>query len=102
MIQARITVAFATSDGQVIETFEMPAGCQIRDLLALAAVRARFPSLITGSQSVGIFGRVAEADTCLRPGDRIELYRPLKGDPKETRRLRGSMRRERQLKSAAP
>ena len=63
MIQVRITVAYAASEGQVIETFEMPAGCRIRDLLALAAVRARFPSLITGSPSVGIFGRVAEADT---------------------------------------
>ena len=102
MIQVRITVAYAASEGQVIETFEMPAGCRIRDLLALAAVRARFPSLIAGSQSVGIFGCVAEPDTCLRPGDRIELYRALKGDPKDARRLRGSTRRERQRKSAAP
>jgi uncharacterized protein len=42
---------------------------------------------------VGIFGRVVRADTPLKPGDRIEIYRPLAADPKEERRRRAARRR---------
>jgi uncharacterized protein len=37
---------------------------------------------------VGVWGRVQPLQTPLRDLDRIELYRPLKVDPKEARRLR--------------
>jgi uncharacterized protein len=36
--------------------------------------------------SVGIFAKCANWDTLLKPGDRVELYRPLMVDPKEKRR----------------
>ena len=37
---------------------------------------------------IGIFGKKKPLDTVLRDGDRVELYRPLLADPKETRRRR--------------
>jgi putative ubiquitin-RnfH superfamily antitoxin RatB of RatAB toxin-antitoxin module len=37
---------------------------------------------------VGIFGEPATAETRLADGDRVEVYRPLKIDPKEARRRR--------------
>jgi putative ubiquitin-RnfH superfamily antitoxin RatB of RatAB toxin-antitoxin module len=37
---------------------------------------------------VGIWGRVQLPQTPLRDQDRVELYRPLRVDPKEARRLR--------------
>ena len=37
---------------------------------------------------IGIFGKKKPLDTVLRDGDRLELYRPLLADPKETRRRR--------------
>lgn len=99
----RITVACATSEEQVLESIDLPVGARIRDLLALAEFRERFPSVSAGgTQPVGIFGRLATPDTHLQAGDRVEFYRALKGDPKEIRRLRGSLRRERQRKTAAP
>jgi putative ubiquitin-RnfH superfamily antitoxin RatB of RatAB toxin-antitoxin module len=75
---------------------------------ALGAVRAsgvfdRCPGLATGDPSIGIWGRVVAADTLLRDGDRVELYRPLKRDPKEARRRRagqgGRRRRDPSLPS---
>ncbi|MDB5959149.1 MAG: RnfH family protein [Massilia sp.] len=39
---------------------------------------------------VGIFGKKKPLDTVLRDGDRVELYRPLLADPKESRRRRAS------------
>lgn len=38
--------------------------------------------------SVGIFSTAVSLDTRVKPGDRIELYRPLLIDPKEKRRQR--------------
>jgi putative ubiquitin-RnfH superfamily antitoxin RatB of RatAB toxin-antitoxin module len=45
---------------------------------ALAAEGLRF----------GVWGKVREASFVLRPRDRVEIYRPLKVDPKEARRQR--------------
>lgn len=39
---------------------------------------------------VGIFGKKKAPDTVLRDGDRVEIYRPLLADPKESRRRRAS------------
>lgn len=41
-----------------------------------------------GTLKTGIFGRLVGPDEVLRPGDRIELYRPLQIDPKQVRRER--------------
>jgi len=48
-----------------------------------------------GSVVLGIFGRVIEqpAQTLLRVGDRIEIYRPLFIDPKAVRRQRAQRQR---------
>ena len=37
---------------------------------------------------VGVWGKSKELDTVLRERDRIEIYRPLRVDPKEARRER--------------
>ncbi len=38
--------------------------------------------------AIGIFGELCDLDQLLSDGDRIELYRPIKEDPKEQRRKR--------------
>jgi putative ubiquitin-RnfH superfamily antitoxin RatB of RatAB toxin-antitoxin module len=44
---------------------------------------------------VGIFGRAAEPQARLADGDRVEIYRGLSFDPKESRRRRAEHRRAR-------
>ena len=51
----------------------------VRDALAASGLQ--------GNQ-VGIFGKRVAMDTRLADGDRVEIYRPLKLDPKEARRRR--------------
>lgn len=41
----------------------------------------------------GLWGSRCARDTVLREGDRLELYRPLAGDPKEQRRRRAGVTR---------
>jgi putative ubiquitin-RnfH superfamily antitoxin RatB of RatAB toxin-antitoxin module len=40
----------------------------------------------------GIYGRRVTLDTKLADGDRVEIYRPLRADPKEARRQRARRR----------
>ena len=37
---------------------------------------------------LGIFSKPCAANHCLKPGDRVELYRPLQVDPMQSRRSR--------------
>ncbi|MBT9491554.1 MAG: RnfH family protein [Paucibacter sp.] len=41
-----------------------------------------------GELKIGVWGRIQPLSTPLRERDRIEVYRPLTVDPKESRRLR--------------
>jgi hypothetical protein len=47
-----------------------------------------FESFELDTAKVGIFGLKASPDRVLREGDRVEIYRPLIADPKESRRQR--------------
>ena len=42
---------------------------------------------------MGVFGRAVRPDTALNDGDRLEIYRGLTFDPKESRRRRAEHRR---------
>lgn len=60
------------------------AGLTIEDLIQASGFLKIYPEVAT--LAVGIFARLATRETQVKPGDRIELYRPLLLDPKEKRR----------------
>ena len=65
----------------------------VRDAL-VAARTAADPGLeVPWEADVGIFGELCDRGAVPRDGDRIEIYRPLKADPKESRRERARDRR---------
>jgi putative ubiquitin-RnfH superfamily antitoxin RatB of RatAB toxin-antitoxin module len=49
---------------------------------------ARFPHIDLAAQKVGVFSKAAKLDTALRPGDRVEIYRPIIADPQTVPRRR--------------
>jgi uncharacterized protein len=49
---------------------------------------AGVPDLDLREAAVGIWGRKARLEQLVRDGDRVEVYRPLKVDPKLARRER--------------
>ncbi len=64
----------------------MPSGVSsMKEVQAVAGVADRLPALVA-TDDLGIFGRRVAADYVLSEGDRVELYRPLKADPKTVRR----------------
>jgi len=85
-----VEVAYATPDRQALLRVEVPEGCTAGQAITLSGIRDQFPELPPEPDAVGIFSRKVPLDQVLREGDRVEIYRPLIADPKETRRKRAS------------
>lgn len=85
----RIEVAYAAPRRQVIVQLDMPEGCTVEEAIEASGLRAQFPD-IERHPVAGIFSRKVELDETLKPGDRVEIYRPLIADPKEARREKAS------------
>lgn len=90
-----IEVAFALPERQCIVTLSVSEGTTAREAVAMAGLEARFPELPAESildADLGLFGkrlRDPEAQR-LKAGDRVEVYRPLKIDPKAVRAERAA------------
>lgn len=81
-----VEVVFALPDRQVLLDASVPAGASVRDAIEVSGIASRFPGIDLDTLKVGIWGRAVDRDAALRPGDRVEIYRPLEIDPKEARR----------------
>ena len=66
---------------------QLPQGTCLQDAVEASGLCQRH-ALNAAALKVGIWGRVQPPQTALRDLDRVELYRPLRVDPKEARRLR--------------
>ncbi|MGB0132446.1 RnfH family protein [Dokdonella sp.] len=90
----RIEVAYATPDVQFLRSLELNAESTVADAIAKSGVENECEIRIE-ALTVGIWSKPATLHTCLRDGDRVEIYRPLKIDPMEARRLRARNSRRR-------
>jgi hypothetical protein len=86
--EVKVEVVYAHPQGAQVVSVNLPAGATLRDALAASGFE-----LNVEQQAFGIFGKRAALDQPLKPGDRVEIYRPLAMDPKEARRLRARKRR---------
>lgn len=84
----RVSVVFAEPGQVFLRELELPAGASVADAIAASGFRTTRPQCPLDDMQVGIFARKARMDKRLRDGDRVEIYRPLKIDPKEARRIR--------------
>ena len=88
-----ITVVYAPEPLVVREWLtQLPEGSTLRQALAHCGALRELPDLsellATGVLTVGVWGRAAHADQLLVENDRVEIYRPLRVDPKVARRER--------------
>lgn len=84
-----ITLIFASAPRTVHETsLELPTGVTIAQALEQSDWLSRFPEIKNQDLVLGIWGRQAHGHTPLRDGDRVEVYRDLRVDPKVARRER--------------
>jgi putative ubiquitin-RnfH superfamily antitoxin RatB of RatAB toxin-antitoxin module len=85
----RVEVVYALPLAQDICPIAVPEGTTVREAIQLS----RHAQCDLASHTLAVYGRPAELDTILQEGDRIEILRPLRVDPKEARKRRQSHRR---------
>lgn len=85
-----VEVVYATPGKQAIVRVDVPAGCTVGEAIARSNIQSQFPEMEIDPGAVGIFSRKVSMSQVLREGDRVEVYRPLLADPRETRRKRAA------------
>jgi putative ubiquitin-RnfH superfamily antitoxin RatB of RatAB toxin-antitoxin module len=84
-----VTVVYSPVARQVAEvSLNLPASSSVLDALQQSGFLAQFPEIDRCDSAVGIWSRKAKLDDLLRDHDRLEVYRPLRVDPKVARRER--------------
>lgn len=90
-----VEVAYALPHKQKIIALLVEPGTTALEAVKRSRITDHFPDLDITSTKMGIFGQslgtkgLDSADKhILHAGDRVEIYRPLAVDPKETRRRR--------------
>lgn len=97
-----VEVAYALPTRQIVIALAVPTDATLAQALALSNILIRCPEIDLAINKVGIFGKLADVTTRLRPGDRIEIYRPLPADPKTARRRRVAAKRRQDLGVKSP
>jgi putative ubiquitin-RnfH superfamily antitoxin RatB of RatAB toxin-antitoxin module len=83
-----IQLCYATAAREVLRALEVEEGTTIEQAIGLSGLLQEIPGIDLTVQPVGLFGKKKPLDTVLREHDRIEIYRPLVADPKDSRRRR--------------
>ncbi len=90
-----VEVAYAKPEKQLIIQIDVEESCTVEQAIALSKIKNQFPEIDVEKNKVGIFGKAVKLTDSLREKDRVEIYRPLIADPKESRRARAA-KKERQ------
>ncbi len=89
-----IDLAYSPAPGEVREShLTMQPGATVSDALRQCGWLEVHAEITAGRLSVGVWGKLKDLSHLLRDRDRVEVYRPLKVDPKEARRQRYSSHR---------
>ncbi|MFZ0499422.1 MAG: RnfH family protein [Steroidobacteraceae bacterium] len=86
MSDKHCVVAYGDGVRQYLWPVALPAGATIAEAIELARRHAPDVDVPWDSAPVGIFGESRTRADLPADGDRIELYRPLRDDPKARRR----------------
>ena len=84
-----VVVVYATPGQQEVVTLQLASGCSVEQALLASGLPERHGERELDGR-VGIFGKPVGMETPLSDGDRIEIYRPLRVDPRESRRRRAA------------
>lgn len=69
---------------------KLAAGSTLQQAVEASGIIRKFPEIDLAKCGLGIYGKLARADTVLSARDRIEIYRPLLADPKDIRKQRAA------------
>jgi len=90
-----ISVVYALPETQAQVRLEVPPGTTVEQAVELSRLSVRFPEIRSMPLQCAVFGRHVALSYAVREGDRVEILRPLRIDPKEQRRRAAAKARKR-------
>lgn len=83
-----VQVCYADDKQQVLIDLQVAAGTTLEQAIVASGLLQKVSAIDLSVNKTGIFSKIKPLDTVLRDKDRVEIYRPLVADPKESRRRR--------------
>jgi len=83
-------VVYATPARQDVAKLELASGSTVASAIEASGLLQKYPEIDLARNKLGVYSKLAKADTVLRDKDRVEIYRPLIADPKEVRKKRAA------------
>ncbi len=91
-----VEVVYATEQFVEIINVNLDEGSTVLQAIEISDIRNKYPGIEVSEGRVGIYSKICHLDDVVSQGDRIEIYRPLRADPKEARRLRAERQKSAQ------
>ncbi len=88
--QINVEVVYALADTQELARLSLPQGSTALQAVEASGLLTKYPEIDLKRNKIGVYAKLAKADTVLRDRDRVEIYRPLIADPKEVRKQRAA------------
>jgi uncharacterized protein len=88
-----VCVVYALSERQKVVRLAVPADTTVAQAVAQSGLTDVFPEIAAAPLHCAIFGRHVPLAHRVTNADRIEILRPLRIDPKESRRRRAAPQR---------
>ncbi len=103
LISIQVLVCYATPERNWSAQVSLQANACIKDAIQKSQFLAEFDQLTLEQLVTGIYGKRASLSHTLNDGDRVEIYRKLTFDPKQSRRRRAIHRQKiRNIKKKVP
>lgn len=83
-----VEVVYALPERQTIIEVKVPVDATVADAIKHSGILFTHPEIDLPTIAVGIFSKRAELSAHPSAGDRIEIYRPLLAEPKQSRHAR--------------
>ena len=85
----KVWVCYSPREREVVEVvLELSAGATVAAAIKQSGLTEKHPEMDLQTHALGVWGRKARLGQVLAEGDRVEIYRPLRVDPKVARRER--------------
>jgi len=81
-----VTIVYALPEKAWIKSLTIRRGGTPVDLIEQSQLSSDFPEIKLEQLKFGVYGKTVDENYLLEEGDRLEIYRPIKADPKEVRR----------------
>ena len=81
-----IEVVYALPGRQRVVRLQLERPMSAEEAVRASGLLGEFPELAGQVLALGIYGRRVDGTQVLRAGDRVEIYRPLRVDPRVARR----------------